>query len=545
MKLLLKLLFSLVLLLLVVIVLGYVTLRTHWGITTACRWISDATAYHLSIQRLTHDWADPFTIELEKVTFGEDGQPALLMADTLSLTLSGRQLVTPSHFSQISIEQGTLVLSNLTPETTLPFSADHLLLQGVKLLNPYPTNCLSAEKLDGQLSPWQPSQQALLGKKFRFNFSAAGVQVANHQFDTLAAQGDKDQQRLNINQISGAIERGTFAGKLSRTAEGKWQVPQLQLDNIRFQTTKPLAAVLSPALLRDTTLQNIAVNHLSIVGPDWVINDLSATGQNLTGDSSSTGHLSLDAQSLVLGTEFWSQPHLSLNMNNGDITLNQFNVGWAKGTISARGQWQKKTGSLTLEELNLRDIHYTLPTTWRQFLQTKLPEPISAIKIERLSMDNGLLIDINPEFPFQMTATHITGAQLLVAQHHQWGLWAGDAEYYAAATTFNRQDVRALWFKLNANNQTVAMREIKGIVEGGPVVGQLEISQSAAHPFSLELRGENVAYHALNHWFWSRPLSGKGRFSLQLKGDYPSLTTGLSQLEGEFNTPSFTQQLTH
>ncbi len=77
------------------------------------------------------------------------------------------------------------------------------------------------------------------------------------------------------------------------------------------------------------------------------------------------------------------------------------------------------------------------------------------------------------------------------------------------------------------------------------MVGQLEISQSATHPFSLELRGENVAYHALNHWFWSRPLSGKGRFSLQLKGDYPSLTTGLSQLEGEFNTPSFTQQLTH
>ena len=56
MKLFVKLLLSLVVLLIVLVSLGYATLRSHWGISAACRWISDATPYHLSIERLSHDW---------------------------------------------------------------------------------------------------------------------------------------------------------------------------------------------------------------------------------------------------------------------------------------------------------------------------------------------------------------------------------------------------------------------------------------------------------------------------------------------------------
>ncbi|MBT0730252.1 AsmA family protein [Rosenbergiella nectarea] len=543
MKLLVKLLLSLVILLLVLVSLGYAVLRSHWGIAAACRWISDATAYHLSIERLSHDWSHPLTFHIDKVTFGEDGQPALLIAGKLSLSLTARQLVSPTHFAQITIEQGTLILSNLTPEATLPISADRLELQAVKLLNPYPTNCLSAEHINGVLSPWMPSQQALLGKKFAFNFSAEGVHVAHRQFDKLVAQGDKDAQRLTITALSGAIERGTFEGKLSRSAEGEWQIPTLRLDNIRFQTDKGLADLFATAMLPPVTIQDLAINHLSIVGPDWVANDVSANGQNLTNTSGFAGHLALNADSLILGTEQWSQPHLRLTAAEGNIILDQFDAGWAKGTVSAKGQWLRKTGEIQLDALSFSNIRYTLPTDWRQFLQTPLPQAIHSITLNNLSVENGLLIDINPDYPFQMTAAHITGSQLQIAQQHQWGLWKGEAEYYAAAATFNRQDIRALWFTLSANSNKLSLQNIKGLVQEGPVVGSLDIAQSPTHPFALSLRGEKVPYAAFTQWFWPRPLSGQGNFSLRLKGNLPSLTAPPSSLQGTFTTPTFSQQV--
>lgn len=543
MKLLVKLLLSLVLLLLVLLSLGYAVLRSHWGIAAACRWISDATPYHLSIARLSHDWSHPLTFHIDQVTFGEDGQPALLIAGKLSLSLTARQLISPAHFAQITIEQGTLVLSNLTPEATLPISADRLELQAVKLLNPYPTNCLSAKQLNGTLTPWTPSQQAVLGKRFTFNFSAEAVHVAHRQFDKLVAQGSKDFQQLTITALSGALERGTFEGKLSRSAEGQWQIPRLQLDNIRFQTDKGLADLFAPALLPPVTIQDLTINHLSIVGPNWVINDVSANGQNLSNISGLAGHLALNAESLMLGTEQWSQPHLRLTAAEGNLTLDQFDADWAKGTVSAKGQWLRKTGALQLDKLDFSNVRYTLPSDWRQFLQLPLPQAIQSITLNNLSVENGLFIDISPDFPFQMTAAHITGSQLQIAQQHQWGLWKGEAEYYAAAATFNRQDIRALWFNVSATPDELRVQEIKGLIQEGPMIGNLAISQSTTHPFTLSLQGERVPYEAFTHWFWPRPLSGQGNFSVNLKGNLPSLTASPSSLQGTFTTPSFSQQV--
>lgn len=147
----------------------------------------------------------------------------------------------PHTFHRLRFQQGTLILSNLTPDATLPISANRLALQEVKLLNPYPTNCLSATRINGILSPWVPSQQAVLGKRFSFSFAAEGVHVAHQQFDKLVAQGDKDLHRLNVTKLSGEVDRGTFEGQLTRSEEGQWSIPRLQLNNIRFQTDKRLA----------------------------------------------------------------------------------------------------------------------------------------------------------------------------------------------------------------------------------------------------------------------------------------------------------------
>lgn len=537
MKLVVKLLLTVLLLFLFIISLGYAVLRSHWGISAASRWISDATAYHLSIQRFSHDWSHPLTFNLNQVTFGEDGKPALIIADDVALTLGIKQIISPSQFKQVTVQQGSLIMSNLTPETSLPFSAERLQLQAVKLLNPYPTHCLSATRIDATITPWHPTKAAAFGQQFNFQFSAQQVQVGRHSFDQLSASGYKNSQQLQLTHFSGNAARGTFTGQLERNALGQWSIPQLQLDNIRFQTAKSPAELLQPLLTQQVSIGQLSIFHTSILGPDWAINNLTATGQQLyfggQNDDAVKGALTLKADSIVSGVEQVDQPQVTLTADDQGIRLDAFSADWAKGSVAAQGTWSRQSQQLELNNLTVKDIRYTLPENWRSIWLAPLPQWLSTVNIDKLAIDNMLLIDINDQFPFQMTAAHVAGNALQLVKHHQWGIWRGEAEYYAAAATFNRQDIRAPWFTIHADDSAITLKNFKVLVAEGPAVGDMTIEQSPTRQFSLSLRAEKVPYHALNQWGWPSPLSGQGNLTLDLSGQLAAGQSPLSTLNGE------------
>jgi hypothetical protein len=76
----------------------------------------------------------PSHILLENVTFGRDGQPATLVAKTVDIGLSSRQITDPLHVDTILLQNGTLNLSQQT--APLPFQADRLQLRIWRLTAP-------------------------------------------------------------------------------------------------------------------------------------------------------------------------------------------------------------------------------------------------------------------------------------------------------------------------------------------------------------------------------------------------------------------------
>lgn len=59
----------------------------------------------------------PSHIVLKNVTFGRDGQPATLVAKSVDIALSSRQLTEPRHVDTILLENGTLNLTDQTAAT--------------------------------------------------------------------------------------------------------------------------------------------------------------------------------------------------------------------------------------------------------------------------------------------------------------------------------------------------------------------------------------------------------------------------------------------
>ena len=55
---------------------------------------------------MDHRFSAPSHIVLENVTFGRDGQPATLVAKSVDIALSSRQLTEPRHVDTILLETG-------------------------------------------------------------------------------------------------------------------------------------------------------------------------------------------------------------------------------------------------------------------------------------------------------------------------------------------------------------------------------------------------------------------------------------------------------
>lgn len=536
---LLKIMLSLLSLCVLLLVLIYAALRTSWGISTACQWISNVTPYHLSIQKLSQKWSHPLALTLNVMTFGEDGEPALVMADKLTLTLSLKQLINPSHFSDISIRHGALILSNLTDNLSLPISADRLQLSDVQLLSPKSPQGLTADRIDASLAPWQPTPGRILGSRFAFDFRAQQVQIAKQELDQLTAEGVRDGPVLKVNNFSGQAERGTFSGQLQRDAQYNWSISKLNLDNLRFQTDKSLMQLLEPVLSRPVTIGQLAIKHATLLGPDWAINDLSATGQQLASANQHQpypqGQLHLQANSVVSGGEKFNSPQLQLIANPQEIQVDNFSTNWAQGSVSGAAVWHRPIKQLRVSNLVVNDIRYTLPQTWRDYWHKTLPRGLASIIIDNLAIERSLLIDTNPLFPFQMTSLHLKGSALHLAADHQWGIWGGDAEGYAAAATFNRQDVRAALVNLHADQQQIHLSTIKALIGKGATVGSASIDQQSPRHFSLLLRGQQIPLESLTQWGWPTTLSGSCNLTLALTGQLLAGKPLLPALSGKLN----------
>ncbi|ELY9422835.1 AsmA family protein [Cronobacter dublinensis] len=517
-----KLIIALLVAVLLILLALYALLQTRWGAGWLTGWVNQHSGYHITFDEMDHRFSAPSHLVLKNVTFGRRGQPATLVAQKVDIGLSSRQITEPMHVDTILLYKGTI---NLSPSTApLPFRADRLHLSEMAFNSPQTGWDLSAQRVNGGISPWLPEAGKILGSKADIALSAGSLTLNGMPASNVLVQGEINNNEVTITNLGADIARGALTGNARRLANGGWVVDTLRLSEIRLQTDKTVSDFLKPL----TTLPSLALGRIDVTdarleGPGWAATDLDISLRNLTlangSWQSDDGRVSMNASEVVYGSLHFLDPIVNADLSAQGVALRQFSSRWEGGMVRTSGSWQREGNALTLDELALAGLEYTLPADWKKHWQETLPAWLQSVTVKKLSASRNLIIDIDPQWPFQLTALDAWGNNLQLARSGEWGIWGGNATLNAAAATFNRVDVRRPSLTLNANPSTIAISELSAFAGQGMLQATATISQLPQRMTTLSLNGRAVPVNVLHQWGWPQvPLEGDGNIQLTASG---------------------------
>lgn len=508
---------------LVVIFGFYFLLQTRWGADHISNWVSENSGYHLTFDVMDHRFSAPSHLLLENVTFGRDGQPATLVAKTVDIGLSIRQLTAPLHVDTILLQDGTLNISVQT--APFPFEADRLQLRNMALNSPGSEWRLSAQRVNGGIMPWRPEAGRGLGNKAQIQLSAGSLTLNDVPATNVLIEGSIDHNQVMLNTVGADMARGALTGVARRNADGSWVVENLRLNDIRLQSDKSLSEFFAPL----TTVPSLQIGRLevtdsSLQGPDWAVTDLDLSLRNLTlrkeDWQSQEGKLSMNASEFIYGSLHLLDPILNAEFSPQGVALRQFTTRWEGGMVRTSGAWLRESKALILDDTAIAGLEYTLPENWKQLWMKPLPDWLNSLTLKKFSASHNLVIDIDPAFPWQITALDGYGANLELVQHHQWGVWSGNATLNAAAATFNRVDVRRPSLSLTANASTVNISDLSAFTGKGILEATASVSQLPQRQTQISLNGRGVPMDVLQQWGWpALPIAGDGNIQLTASGN--------------------------
>ncbi|QLR99624.1 AsmA family protein [Enterobacter roggenkampii] len=517
-----KLLVYLLVALLIVILALYILLQTRWGATQVSSWVTVNTDYELSFDKMNHRFSSPSHLILENVTFGRDGKPATLVAKKVDIGLSSRQITDPLHVDTITLFDGTL---NLSPQTApLPFQADRLQLNNMAFNSPNTEWDLSAQKVTGGVSPWQPEAGNVLGNRAQIQMSAGSLTLNGVPATNVLIEGQLNGKEVVLNTIGADMARGSLTGSALRNADGSWIIDTMRLNEIRLQSDKTLTAFFAPlATIPSLQIGRLDVTDARLQGPDWAVTDLDLSLRNLTlskGDwQSQEGRLSMNASEFIYGSLHLFDPILNAEFSPQGMALRQFTSRWEGGMVRTSGNWLRDGKALVLDDVAIAGLEYTLPQNWKALWMAPLPEWLNSVTLQKFGLSRNLVIDIDPAFPWQITSLDGYGANLQLVKDRQWGVWGGSATLNGAAATFNRVDVRRPSLALNANAATVNITDLSAFTEKGILEATATVSQLPQRQTTVSLNGRGVPLSVLQQWGWpALPIAGDGNIQLTASG---------------------------
>ncbi len=518
-----KLIIWLLIALLLVILAFYFLLQTRWGARHVSQWLSDSTPYHVTFDAMDHRFSSPSHILLKNVTFGRDGKPATLVAKAVDIGLSSRQITDPLHVDTILLQDGTL---NLSPSNApLPFAADRLQLNNMALNSPETGWDLSAQRVSGGVIPWAPVAGNVLGTKAQIQMSAGSLSLNGIPATNALIEGTLDNGEVTLTTVGADMARGSLTGNARRNSDGSWVVDNLRLNEIRMQSDKSLLDFLAPL----TTVPSLQIGRLDITdarlqGPDWAVTDLDLNLRNLTlsqgGWQSDDGKISMNASEFIYGSLHLLDPILNAEFSPQGIALRQFTSRWEGGMVRSSGNWLRAGNALVLDDAVFAGLEYTLPENWKSLWMEQLPPWLQSVTLKKFGASRNLVIDIDPDFPWQITALDGYGANLQLAKNRQWGVWDGSATLNGAAATFNRIDVRRPSMTLNADASNVNITELSAFTEKGILEATATVAQQPQRQTHVTLNGRGVPLNVLQQWGWpTLPITGDGNVQLTASGN--------------------------
>lgn len=523
MRWLIKSLVSLILIVILFIIVIYAFLQTQWGAQKTSEWLTQYSDYDIRFSGIEHDLTQPEQIVVYDLSINPKQDKTAVLAQSAQLRFNWQFFTMPSHLQKITLENGKIILANkIAP---LPVSADILQFKNMQL-DSMPTSSttftFSANKITGGITPWKPTSTDPIGAG-HFQFSIADGMIGKNSFNNFIVAGEYQPNRILIEKLATQFLNGSLSLS-GQYQDNQWQLNDVYLTGLRWQSTKTLEELQqslsqSPAM----TIKQLNIVDFTAEGKQWAISGLAGQFSQIAWNNSlslTSGELNTD--DIVYKNQHVTDVIAKLNQQDNLFNIDNLSLRYEKGLIKLAGQWNSETKTLNIEDATLSGILYTLPEQWLSFFAKPIEQDVKSINIKQLSLNQSILIDINPLFPFQFTGLTGQLKNLIIAKDGQWGLWQGTATLGADSGTLNGVELRRPDITLMTQQDTAIIPQFSAFVDKGIVRGSAALEQNNNQRlFSLIVNGLNVPLSLPNNMGWklSQPTDGTGQFTLKLKGN--------------------------
>lgn len=358
-----------------------------------------------------------------------------------------------------------------------------------------------------------------------FQFSADKLNFNDISLEKIIIRGDNQQNTLTLRSFGATLAQGSVSGNGQRLPDGSWQWDNLLISNIRWQTPMTLEELLLKTdKLPAVSIKDLSLTNAKLEGKNWSANylDVSAKNVGLTNGSwqAKEGIIDFNVMDTTLNDLHFTDVIGHLLLAGNELTISNLTSRWEKGLFHVKGQWNHQTKQFNITNATVAGLTYTLPQNWHQLLKKSLPKWISGFSINELTINNSLLIDINPDFPFQLTALsgYIYDMELL--KEGKWGIWRGSSNLNSTSATFNKVELRRPYLKLHTEGNKLILDQLDASVDDGLLKVKGTVDQQVQKPFTLDFRGIDADLAILPQWRWvPLKLQGKGNFTLLIQGD--------------------------
>ncbi|MCW2256686.1 hypothetical protein M2263_002777 [Providencia alcalifaciens] len=531
-----KLIITLLLLFLLVIVFAYAGLQTRWGASYTSQFLSKFTDFDIDVGIMGHEFANAGEFIFQDVKLESQNKDLKLDAKQIVVEVNWRNIFSGNAIRRLVITQGDLTAAASDTSTSIPLNANVLQFENSSIQLNQAGNQLQVSGFTGGITPWRPTTNHPFGYG-DFRLTTKQLNINELSLKNVAITGKIQENATEFTEASGYLNNGYIKGSGKTLADGSINIDSLVMNQVGWQNNIPFDS-LREAIdsNRAITFKNVVLTNIDLQGKDWAISGLNAEIDRLNlirGSSNNPeSHIDFNVNQLVIHDEQLDTLIGKINIQGDDLEIEKLSGYYYKGVFNLNGTWQRNDKTLTINEGKLAGILYTLPEAWLDFAAKPAPNWLSGLTIKQFTLSQSLLMNIDPNFPFEFTALSGSIENLNLIKQKQWGVWSGKASFNADSGTINQVMVRRPYMDLRQSGQASAAASLTTITEKGIVKLGLLVKQSPMSiPFLLRASGTNVDLSVLNQWGWQGfPPQVIGDFDTSLQGDFlaPSLVKSLN-----------------
>lgn len=480
-----------------IIILPYFCIQTSWGSRCTSHLLSSyLNDYDISVERISHSITHPNEITLENITIKNKSDTNLyLNAKKLVIGLKTNNLLQLRDFKYLIFIDGELNLIPSSPNIT----ADIVQLKNISLHYHDIENEKDFDLINvyGGIKPW--SNQVItqrLNSEFKFTVNKAIYDQFN--IHSLFLQGKINDQQIELTNFGGKINNGFFTTNAKILPDNSLRINRLTLNNLNFLSSidlndfNELFSILPKTSIKQLLIlgSNFSIPHFSIENGNLELENIKFENQWQL----QTTDLSFSAENIVWNDLTIDHPLLQWHNENNTIVIDQVLASWQKGNFKASGSWLNN--QLTINNMIISGIRYSLPNDWyHELISVKFPKNIlSDIKIKQFMLMPSLIIDTNPDLPFEFTSFEAFGQD--IALHIDQKEWSVNGNITVKAdngmlnTIKLRQPDLTMALFPRKNQLTFSTLIDKGILEGKAVFtnsNQIETLTLDAHTVNSEI----------------------------------------------------------